>query len=128
MLVDDKPFTTLLYGNGPGGTVSGPRQNLTSVNTTTTDYLQQAAVPLDQETHAGEDVPLYATGPMSHLFSGTLEQNVIPHIMAYASCVGANLDHCERTTNENDVSSANPVVTNTCLLYFALIVSCVLIL
>jgi alkaline phosphatase len=35
-------------------------------------------------THAGEDVPLYATGPNSHIFHGVLEQNVIFHLMLEA--------------------------------------------
>jgi hypothetical protein len=39
-------------------------------------------------THAAEDVPIYATGPMSHLFSKTIEQSVIAHFMAYSACIG----------------------------------------
>lgn len=31
---------------------------------------------------------------MAHLLHGVHEQNYIPHVMAYASCIGANLDHC----------------------------------
>lgn len=51
-------------------------------------YQQQTAVPLASETHAGEDVPIYARGPMAHLFHTTHEQNYIAFVMAYASCVG----------------------------------------
>ena len=50
---------------------------------------------MEYETHGGEDVAIYALGPMSHLFHGTHEQNYIAHVMAYASCVGANQKHCE---------------------------------
>jgi alkaline phosphatase len=39
---------------------------------------------LGSETHAGEEVSIYADGPRAHLFRGTLEQNVIYHIMADA--------------------------------------------
>ena len=55
-------------------------------------------MPRDSETHGGEDVPIYARGPMSHLFHGTHEQNYIAHVMMYASCVGENKAHCK---NEN---------------------------
>ena len=38
-------------------------------------------MPLGSETHGGEDVAIYARGPKAHLFQGTLEQNVIYHVM-----------------------------------------------
>lgn len=59
------------------------------------DYIQQSAVPMKWETHGGEDVAVYASGPMAHLFHGVQEQNYIAHVMAYASCVGENKDHCK---------------------------------
>lgn len=31
---------------------------------------------------------------MSHLFSGVYEQNTIPHIVAYAACLGDGLTVC----------------------------------
>lgn len=51
------------------------------------EYMQQAAVPLDAETHGGEDVAIYAKGPMAHLFHGVKEQHYIAHVMAYAACL-----------------------------------------
>ena len=53
-----------------------------------------SAVPLNSETHGGEDVAIYASGPMSHLMHGVQEQHYIAHVMAYASCVGLNKMHC----------------------------------
>ncbi len=50
------------------------------------DYQQEAVVYRKKATHAAEDVPVYAIGPMSHLFSNTIEQSVIPHFMAYSAC------------------------------------------
>jgi alkaline phosphatase len=79
---DGKPYTTLGYANGPGA-VTGERQDLTHVDTQALDYQQQALVPKDSETHAGEDVALKAAGPQSHLFRGTLEQNTVFHIAKY---------------------------------------------
>lgn len=49
------------------------------------------------ETHGGEDVAVYALGPMAHLFHGVHEQNYIPHALAYAACVGSNKEHCAET-------------------------------
>jgi len=60
-------------------------------------FKQPVNVPLDQETHGGEDVAIYASGPMSHLFHGVVEQNYVAHAMAYASCVGSNKAHCDAT-------------------------------
>lgn len=47
-------------------------------------------------THAGEDVAIFARGPQADLFSGTLQQNVIPHLMAYAACIGNGLHLCKQ--------------------------------
>ncbi|MAY13773.1 MAG: alkaline phosphatase, partial [Oceanospirillaceae bacterium] len=55
-----------------------------SVDTTTSGYHQEALVPLSSETHSGEDVGIYATGPGAHLVSGTHEQSMIFHIMNHA--------------------------------------------
>lgn len=99
------PYTTLGYQNGPGfvgndtrqvldGATEGyvpaeytgfaARPDLTDVDTTEAGYLQEAAVPMSAETHAGEDVGIYATGPKAHLFKGVQEQHYIYHVMARA--------------------------------------------
>lgn len=94
--IDQKPFTSILYGNGPGyKLISGNRENVSTVDYTHSSYQAQSAVPLRQETHGGEDVAVFAKGPMAHLLHGVHEQNYIPHVMAYASCVGQNLKHCQ---------------------------------
>mgnify|MGYP003382494420 CR=1 FL=1 len=58
------------------------------------ELLQDDWNELRQHTHGGEMVELIAKGAMDHLLHGVHEQNYIPHVMAYASCIGANLDHC----------------------------------
>ena len=78
------PYTTLGYANGPGYVGGSQRRDLSPVDTKVHHYLQEATIPLRSETHGGEDVPLYADGPMAHLFHGVLEQNVIFHVMAEA--------------------------------------------
>lgn len=83
---DGAPYTTLGYMNGPGAVPAGsPRPNLSNVDTAAPDFLQQALVPLRSETHAGEDVPIYAGGPMAHLFAGTVDQNYIYHVIDHAT-------------------------------------------
>lgn len=84
---DGLPFTTLGYANGPGAK-NGPRADLTAVDTTDIDFLQQAQVPMGSETHAGEDVAIYAVGPGAQLFQGSVEQNVIFHVINQAGALG----------------------------------------
>lgn len=62
------------------------------------DYAFPSLVPLKYETHGGEDVAIFAQGPYSHLFSGVIEQNAVPHFMAFATCVGDGLTACGRRT------------------------------
>uniref|UniRef100_A0A2K5VRX3 Alkaline phosphatase n=1 Tax=Macaca fascicularis TaxID=9541 RepID=A0A2K5VRX3_MACFA len=44
-------------------------------------------LPLDEETHAGEDVAVFARGPQAHLVHGVQEQSFVAHIMAFAACL-----------------------------------------
>lgn len=59
--------------------------------------MPQAAVPLEYETHGGDDVPIYSIGPWSHLLTGVKEEHYLAHVMQYAACVGhyKNDAHCE---------------------------------
>lgn len=65
------------------------------------DFEYPATYPRENETHGGEDVPVYAIGPWSHLFTGVYEESVIPHLMAYASCVGSGQTMCSSNEMEN---------------------------
>ncbi|XP_056116501.1 intestinal-type alkaline phosphatase [Rhinichthys klamathensis goyatoka] len=85
---DGNSFTNALYGNGPGYQIANnTRPDMNSTVSSSDAYLQQAAVPLDSETHGSEDVAIFAKGPMAHLFHGVQEQSYIPHAMAYAACI-----------------------------------------
>ncbi|XP_017054414.1 membrane-bound alkaline phosphatase [Drosophila ficusphila] len=51
-------------------------------------------IPKEIGVHSGEDVGIWASGPQSHLFTGVMQQSTIPHLMAYASCVGDRKQLC----------------------------------
>ncbi|MBP6299074.1 MAG: alkaline phosphatase [Arenimonas sp.] len=98
-----KPFTTLVYANGPGytgesslqpaGTKNFPhnpggyfepatgRPDLTDVDTEHPNFMQEAMVPGNSETHGGDDVGIWARGPGSQAVRGNLEQNTIFHLL-----------------------------------------------
>ncbi len=99
-------FTTLTYANGPGNTgasnqqPAGPkrflhapsgfepvegRPDLSQVDTGHPDYLQESLVPLKSESHGGEDVGIWASGPGSEAVRGTVEQNTIYHFIVQAT-------------------------------------------
>ena len=101
-----QPYTTLAYANGPGwrGATNSqpagvktfphlphtfdheptPRADLTDVDTHAKNYLQEGAIPLPLETHAGEDVVVYAKGPGAVWFHGVIEQSQIYWLMKAA--------------------------------------------
>ncbi|MDP8916117.1 MAG: alkaline phosphatase, partial [Pseudomonadota bacterium] len=44
--------------------------------------------PLRSAAHAGEDVPIYADGPQSHLINGVVEQSYLFYVMRHAMGLG----------------------------------------
>ena len=58
------------------------------------DFKSPVQVPMEISTHAGEDVGIYARGPMSHLINGVQDNHYIAHVMAYAACIGDDESHC----------------------------------
>jgi alkaline phosphatase len=101
----DLPYTALSYATGPGNTgrsnLQGPgpkrfphepagfsavrgRPDLTPVDTTAPDYLQESLVPLASGAHSGEDVAIYAGGPGAELFRGVVEQHYVYHAIVDA--------------------------------------------
>jgi len=94
---DGLPYTTIGYMNGRGfhdlegggdevykEEIFLGRKDLTDIDSESPGFHQESLVPLDMETHGGEDVAIYAVGPMAHLFRGVKEQNYIFHVMRYA--------------------------------------------
>lgn len=101
------PYTTLSYANGPGYVGASARQpegpkrfehnaedvraarngrpDLTNTDTEDPDYMQEALVPTRAETHGGDDVGIWASGPGSSAVRGSLEENAIYHILLQAT-------------------------------------------
>ncbi|UYB50957.1 alkaline phosphatase [Xanthomonas sp. AM6] len=101
-----QPYATLSYANGPGYTGASNQQpagikqfphapssfepvkgrpDLTHVDTEQPDFMQEALVPTKAETHGGDDVGIWARGPGSDAFRGSLEENVIYHVIVQAT-------------------------------------------
>ncbi|XP_037956287.1 membrane-bound alkaline phosphatase [Teleopsis dalmanni] len=89
---DGLPYTILSYANGPGysKTYSSKtgRRNLRYADFTDPKYKYMATVPLSSETHGGDDVGVFASGPYEHYFTGNYEQTQIPALMAHAANIG----------------------------------------
>lgn len=97
---DKLPYETITYANGPGfqshrinESSDEPSYLSTWIPVETMDrsaleYRHLSAFYLGDETHGGEDVAVFATGPGSSLVRGTFEQNYIAYVMSYAGCMG----------------------------------------
>lgn len=101
-----RPRTTLSYANGPGyqgatdkqpegakftdrplgkfKEYSDEREDLRTVDIFDHNYRQESMVPLSNETHGGEDVAIFASGPGSYLVRGSMEESGIFYVMAEA--------------------------------------------
>ncbi len=82
LALDNKPYTTLSFANGPHR--NSVRRNLSEVQVTSIDFVADAHVHLPGETHSGNDVVTYATGTMSNLIGGVIEQNYVFHAISQA--------------------------------------------
>jgi len=114
---DGMPYTTLSYANGrgfamldTGGDIryrepiaAGRVADLSAIDTADEGFHQEAMVPRGSETHAGEDVAIYATGPGAYLVHGVQEQNVIYHVMARATrLAGKDRKHREARRHRDE--------------------------
>jgi len=101
------PYTTLGYANGPGHVgasdaqpeglkhyphapdrqvyAKGGRPDLTQVDTTDPDFLQEALLPSRSESYGGAAVAVYARGPGADGVRGSLEQNALFHLMVQST-------------------------------------------
>ncbi|UDF04998.1 alkaline phosphatase [Asticcacaulis sp. AND118] len=79
-----QPRLTLNYATGPGARPAGSPA-LTQDEALSPDFHQTALTPMSSAQHAGEDVPVYASGPFAHLLSGTVESTFLYEVMRFAA-------------------------------------------
>lgn len=92
-----RPATALRYHDGPGYR-GGERPDYDRDDPRDPDFVQEATVADRFSSHAGEDVPVYATGPGAEVLHGVVEQNVIFHAMLRA--VPGMTELAERLKND----------------------------
>lgn len=99
LAADGMPYTTLGYANGRGflagkhsdadqryeHDIRAGRHDHSHIDTVSQGYHQEALVGLEAETHGGEDVAVYASGPGAEFVSGVNEQNLLFHIINRAA-------------------------------------------
>lgn len=79
----------LSYASGVGAESSSQSKNFMDK-----EFIQRAANSKPWGDHGGSDVPLFATGPLSLIFSSTIDQTYIPHAIAFAMCIFRYKDRC----------------------------------
>ncbi|XP_071439385.1 alkaline phosphatase 4-like [Hetaerina americana] len=117
-------YETLTYANGPsyhyhrldGFTEpNNTWRNVAVDDTRGRPYYQHfSPMYMDDETHAGEDVPIYAIGPHAHLLQGVHEQSYIAHVISYSACIGPHRSLCNNYTSgatEINVWALLPLLT-----------------
>ncbi|TFW70976.1 alkaline phosphatase [Methylotenera oryzisoli] len=97
--LDGRPYTTISFANGAGYSAgenvhtqtprAGRIEDMSAVDTEDPDFHQEVMVPLASETHAGEDVAIFAGGPNAQLFHGIQEQSYIYYVMEDATGLDA---------------------------------------
>ncbi|XP_059490133.1 alkaline phosphatase 4-like [Neocloeon triangulifer] len=114
-----QPFETLTYANGPAyhqHLNNGTGENLwldagQMSNRGDPRYMHFAPIWIKSETHGGEDIAVYATGPFSHLFNGVHEQNYIAHAASCAGHFGPNAHLCKSSSSSHQVKPLIGLVT-----------------
>lgn len=119
---DVEPYETLTYANGPGfwrhrlnhtNEQRGRDGTWLRVNLLNDEdrssplYQHQAMISLNDETHGGEDVPVYAVGPGAELIRGSFEQNYIAYVMSYAGCLGPARELNEACNGANSPTTSS---------------------
>uniref|UniRef100_A0A0N4ZQ06 alkaline phosphatase n=1 Tax=Parastrongyloides trichosuri TaxID=131310 RepID=A0A0N4ZQ06_PARTI len=96
-LWDDKPLSSVTFTSGPGfvnnwykpdnlseGYI---RKNLTTEQLQDYKFLTPSSYLSEYNTHDGSDVPVYATGPMSLMFTGEYDNTQIGYMIKYLLCI-----------------------------------------
>ncbi|KAH8321386.1 hypothetical protein KR074_003470 [Drosophila pseudoananassae] len=92
-------YSVLNYAAGPNQYLDdeGQRIDLEDILGEDQKAIFPSYISKDQGVHSGEDVGVFASGPQAHLFTGVMQQSTIPHLMAYAACIGSGQKVCDQT-------------------------------
>ncbi|CRK96434.1 CLUMA_CG009850, isoform A [Clunio marinus] len=131
---DAEPYETLVYSTGPGYYMHVSNDTNRFINITqfsdsqraAPTYMHSSLIPMPDGTHSGEDVGVFAIGPGSRLIQGVFEQNYIPYVISFASCVGP-VSHKNPLCVDNESKSNLAADTNQNL-SFLLTLNCICIL
>ncbi|XP_038220743.1 membrane-bound alkaline phosphatase-like [Zerene cesonia] len=131
--MDGKPYTTISYANGKATSINeNGRVDVTlhsEFSNRALDYSYPSLVPLESETHGGEDVAVFALGPWQHLFTSSYEQSLVPHLMAYAMCLTDDKhENCKPKSRHRTFWTSNSVANKPeyyVMLTCAVIAGCV---
>jgi hypothetical protein len=95
--VDKQSYQLLTYSSGLGFQYYNESAALNDHK----NAYHKSTIPSTWANHAGDDVPLYATGTMANLlFGGTMDQTFVPHAIAFAMCLFQYRDRCIETPYE----------------------------
>lgn len=89
------PLQGINYMNGPNGLNKDPRPNPAYEPIYDWSYRQQTLVPIPFSSHGGDDVGVYATGPLSAFFHATVDNTFIAQTIKLA--LGANPFYRQKT-------------------------------
>lgn len=110
-------YTTLSYSTGPGfwaninddtPNITSPWHDPTTLDIHSKDYMQLSHTPAGDASHGGEDVAVYASGPMAHLVHGVHEQSFVAHAMGYAACIGPYSSQCHQQQQQSVKTNGAP--------------------
>lgn len=125
-------YTTLSYSSGPGfwknvnnGTTDPhkPWLDASTLDVHNKTYRQLSQIPAYDAYHGGEDVAVYATGPMSHLFHGVHEQSYVAHVVGHAACMGPYASVCDVPKPEPQSAGVSTISSHFTILLMAFAVS-----
>lgn len=75
-----------------------------------------------EESHASDDVGLWASGPLAFMFHSTHEQSYVGHVMAFSLCVGPYKSYnCPHFAQMKKGTTVTPAIIGSSLAVLILI-------
>ncbi|XP_036676374.2 alkaline phosphatase, tissue-nonspecific isozyme [Drosophila suzukii] len=95
------PYSTLNYAIGKWQSLDKEGRRESPSKTLSPTSYTPSYIHGRKGVHSGEDVAVFAMGPQSHLFGGVMEQNLLPHLMGYAACLGSGVTICNQDKDQD---------------------------